>query len=162
MTTTARAEATIEAHPTLPIITITRDFRATPAQLLRAHTDRDLFARWIGPGYAQVTIDYWDARRGGAFRYLNAHQGQEYAFYGSFHEVSETRIVQTFTFEGMPESVALETMWFEDIGDGWTRLRSQSLCDSIEERDQWLRSGMEVGVNDGYAKLEGLLADGAL
>jgi len=162
MTTTARTEATIEAHPTLPIITIVRDFQATPAQLLRAHTDRNLFARWIGPSYATVTIDYWDARRGGAFRYLNEHDGQAYAFYGSFHEVSETRIVQTFTFEGMPESVALETMWFEDLGDGWTRLRSQSLCDSIDERDQWLRSGMEVGVNDGYAKLDALLAEGSV
>ncbi len=70
--------------------------------------------------------------------------------------------MQTFTFEGMPDSVALETMWFEDLGDGWTRLRTQSLCDSISERDQWLRSGMEVGVNDGYAKLDGLLADGSL
>ena len=32
-------EAAIEADPTLPIIRITRDFAATPEQLLRAHTD---------------------------------------------------------------------------------------------------------------------------
>jgi uncharacterized protein YndB with AHSA1/START domain len=40
--------ATIEADPTVPIIRITRDFAATPAQLFRAHTDRELFARWVG------------------------------------------------------------------------------------------------------------------
>ena len=50
MTTTGqRHQATIEADPDLPIIRITRDFDATPAQLLRAHTDPELFARWVGP-----------------------------------------------------------------------------------------------------------------
>jgi uncharacterized protein YndB with AHSA1/START domain len=69
--------------------------------------------------------------------------------------------VQTFTWEGMPEAVALETMTFEDLGNGWTRLHAASLTDSFEGRDAWLASGMEVGVNDGYAKLDALLADSA-
>ncbi len=34
--------AAIEADPTVPIIRITRDFAATPAQLFRAHTDPEL------------------------------------------------------------------------------------------------------------------------
>ncbi len=33
---------------------------------------------------------------------------------------------------------------------------------SIEERDAWLRSGMETGVNEGYAKLDALLAGGTV
>ena len=37
---------------------------------------------------------------------------------------------------------------------------AQSLCDSFEDRDAWLRSGMETGVNQGYAKLDALLAGG--
>ena len=66
--------------------------------------------------------------------------------------------MQTFTWEGMPEGVALETLTVTDLGDGWTRLHSTSLTDSFEGRDAWLASGMEVGVNDGYAKLDALLA----
>ena len=159
-TSTTKTEATIEAHPTLPIIYITREFRATPEQIMRAHTDRDLFARWVGPDYVTTRIDRWDVERGGGYRYVNVHDGQEYGFFGSFHDIGENRIVQTFTWEGMPEAVALETLWLEDLGNGITRLRSQSLCDSIEGRDGMLRSGMEVGVNDGYAKLDGLLAAG--
>ena len=31
--------ATIEADPVVPAINITRDFRATPAQVIRAHID---------------------------------------------------------------------------------------------------------------------------
>ncbi|MFT4188816.1 MAG: SRPBCC family protein [Aeromicrobium sp.] len=160
--TTTRPEAVIEAHPTLPIITITREFDATPAQLLRAHTDPEVFARWVGPKDLTTRIDRWDASRGGHFRFVQSRGDEEYAFYGSFHDITENRIVQTFTWEGQPDGVSLETLTFEDLGDGRTRLRAQSLVESIESRDAWLRSGMETGVNDGYAKIDGLLTDGAL
>ena len=155
-------EARIEADPTVPVIHIYRDFRATPAQLLRAHTDPELFVRWVGPHGTSMKIDYWDARTGGSWRYVGSHDGHEYAFRGCFHEVRDTKIVQTFTWEGMPDGVALETLTFEDLGDGRTRLHVTSLCDSFEAREGWLNSGMEVGVNDGYAKLDGMLADGTL
>ncbi len=85
---------------------------------------------------------------------------EELGFHGCFHEIGDQRIVQTFTFEGMPEGVALETMTFEDLGDGITRLHATSLCDSFEARDGWLASGMETGVDEGYAALDTLLADG--
>jgi uncharacterized protein YndB with AHSA1/START domain len=157
---TTYTEAAIEADPDVPIIRITRDFAATPAQLLRAHTDPDLFARWIGPSGIQTTIDYWDARSGGSWRFLNVWDGEEFGFHGCFHEVSDTRIVQTFTWEADPDGVSLETLTFDDLGDGRTRLRTQSLVDTFEGRDAWLRSGMEVGVNDGYAKLDALVEAG--
>ncbi len=161
-TTTARlAEATIEADEKVPAIRITRDFRATPAQLLAAHTDPALFARWVGPNGMDTEIVVWDARDGGEWRYVARRDGEEYAFRGCFHEVNDQRIVQTFTFEGYPQGVALETLTFEDLGDGYTRLHAQSLCDSFEERDGMLASGMESGVHEGYAKLDGLLAEGA-
>ncbi|MCA0251183.1 MAG: SRPBCC family protein [Actinobacteria bacterium] len=155
------SQAQISADADLPVIRITRDFRATPAQLLTAHTDPELYIRWVGPDRpATYRIDYWDARRGGSWRYTGVSDGTEYSFYGSFHEITDDRIVQTFTWEGMPDGVSLETLRFEDLGDGTTRLHAQSLCDSFEDRDAWLASGMEVGVNDGYAKLDALLAAG--
>jgi len=76
--------------------------------------------------------------------------------------VAPDRIVQTFAWEGMPEAVSLETLRFEDLGDGRTRLHAQSLVESFEARDGWLASGMEVGVNEGYAALDRLVADGAV
>ena len=156
------AEAAIEAVADVPMIKITRDFAATPEQLLRAHTDPDLFARWVGPDSVSTRIDYWDARDGGSWRFLNEREGEEFGFRGCFHEVSPDKIVQTFAWEGMPEGVALETLRFEDLGDGRTRLHAQSLVESFEARDGWLASGMEVGVNEGYAALDRLLAQGAI
>lgn len=148
----------IEADPTVPVIRITRDFQATPEQLFRAHTDPELFQQWVGPDSTRTRIDQWDARAGGSFRFVSVHDGEEFGFRGCFHDVRPDRIVQTFTFEGDPDGVALETLRFEDLGDGRTRLHAQSLVDSFEGRDAWLHSGMETGVEDGYAKLDRMLA----
>lgn len=151
------AQAVIEADKDVPLIRITRDFHATPAQLMKAHTDPELFARWVGPDGMDTRILEWDARDGGSWRYVASREGQEFGFRGCFHTVGEDRIVQTFTFEGMPDDVSLETLWFEDLGDGRTRLHAQSLVDSFEGRDAWLASGMETGVDQGYAKLDALV-----
>jgi uncharacterized protein YndB with AHSA1/START domain len=159
---TKTTQTTIEADPKLPIIWMTRDFAATPEQLLRAHTDPVLFAQWAGPGTMDTRIEHWDARTGGSWRYVQVDEGVEYAFRGCFHEVRPDRIVQTFTYEGEPDGVALETLWFQDLGDGRTRLRTQSLVDSFEGRDAWLASGMQTGVNEGYAKLDRMIADGTV
>ena len=159
-TTTADGTTTIEAPADLPVIRMTREFAATPAQLVRAHTDADLFARWTGPDGTDLKIDQWDPRTGGSWRYLTVVDGEEYGFHGCFHTVREDRLVQTFTWEGVPDGVALETMTFEELGDGRTRLVAVSLVDSFEGRDAMLSSGMEVGVNDGYARLDRMLAAG--
>jgi uncharacterized protein YndB with AHSA1/START domain len=161
-TTMTTTTTTIEADPKVPIIRMTRDFSATPEQLFRAHTDPELFGRWVGPDGTSTTLDRWHASTGGSWRYVATHDGIEFAFYGSFHDVRPDRIVQTFTWEGDPDGVALETLTFEDLGNGRTRLHAQSLCDSFEGRDAWLRSGMEVGVDQGYAKLDALLASGQI
>ncbi len=159
MPTSTCTTARIEADPALPIIRITRDFAATPAQVQRAHTDPDLFARWVGPRSLQTRIEEWDARTGGCWRYVSTREGAEYGFHGTFHEVRPGRIVQTFTFDGEPDAVALQTLRFEDLGGGRTRLHAQSLVDSFEGRDAWLRSGMESGINEGYDKLAELVTD---
>jgi len=152
-----RHQVSIEADPALPIIRMTRDFDATPSELMRAHLDPDLFVRWVGPNGMETEILDWYATTGGRWRYVARAGGEEFGFHGSFHEVGEDTIVQTFTYDGQPDGVALETLRFEDLGDGRTRLHAQSLVDSFEGRDQWLASGMEVGVEEGYAKLDALV-----
>ena len=102
----------IEADPRVPLIRFARDFAATPAQLFRAHTDPELFVRWVGPRSLQTRILEWDARTGGCWRYVSSRDGVDFGFYGAFHEVRADRIVQTFTFEGDPEAVALQTLRF--------------------------------------------------
>ena len=149
-----RYQVSIEADPKVPLIRLARDFDATPAQVLRAHLDPALVARWMGPDGMVISIIDWDATSGGRWRYVATRDGVEYGFHGCFHEVGEERVVQTFTFEGYPEGVSLETLRLEDLGDGRCRLHVQSLVDSFEARDQMLASGMETGIVQGYAKLD--------
>ena len=159
MTTTQHHETQIVVDPDVPLVRIVREFDAPPSKVFRAHTDPELVAQWMGPRSAQNRIDQWDCRTGGSWRYVAVQEGQEYGFRGTFHEVRpDELIVQTFTFEGMPDGVALEKLVLEDLGDGRTRLTATSLVDSFADRDAFLASGMEYGVREGYERLDALLA----
>jgi uncharacterized protein YndB with AHSA1/START domain len=162
----ARYDTAITADPEVPAIRIERIFDATPEQLLRAHTEPDLVTQWLGPIDLEMEIVTWDCRTGGEYRYIHRRAvesgPEEYGFHGCFHEVGPGRLVQTFTFDGWPEGVALETMTFEDLGDGRARLSGFSLVGSFVERDQMLASGMETGIVQGYQRLDNLIAHGAL
>jgi uncharacterized protein YndB with AHSA1/START domain len=161
MTSTTHRPVEITAQPGMPTITMTRDFDAPVEHVFRAHTDPDLFARWIGPRGLTVHLDRYDARTGGAYRYtMSDSDGSLYGFFGAFHEVRpDERIVQTFTWEGAPDGVSLDTATFEDLGEGRCRLTTQSVVESVETRDLIIASGMETGVVEGYEKLDEILAE---
>ncbi len=152
-------ETEIFADPDVPLVRITRIFDAPPEKVFRAHTDPELVVQWLGPRDLQMRVEHYDCRTGGSYRYLHTRDDEEYAFNGCFHEVRAAQvIVQTFTFESYPDSVALERLVLEDLGDGRTRLTATSLVDSFEGRDAFLASGMDTGVREGYQRLDELLA----
>jgi uncharacterized protein (TIGR03086 family) len=156
-------ETEIVADDKVPTIEIIRQFDASPEQVFRAHVDPDLYRQWVGPRSVTTRIIAWNARTGGAWSFANDRDGEEIAsFFGSFHEVrANERIVWTFTYEGDPDSVALETMAFEARDDGGTRLRVLSVLSDFATRDGMLSSGMDVGVREGYEKLDALLTGSA-
>jgi len=159
MTTTHTHETEIVADPRVPLVRITREFDAPREKVFRAHTDPDLVARWLGPRRRQVAIEHYDCRTGGSWRYVLSADDDPQGFHGCFHEVrSPERIVQTFTWEGLPDGVALETLVLQDLGGGRTRLVATSLVDSFEARDAFVASGMATGVREGYERLDELLA----
>lgn len=143
------------------MIRITREFDAPVNKVFRAHTDPELFVKWIGPRSTSATINSWECRTGGSWNYTatDCTNDNAYDFYGSFHEVRPNElIVQTFTFGGFPDGVSLERLVFEDLGGGRTRLVGTSLVDSFEGRDAIIASGMEHGVREGYERLDEILA----
>jgi uncharacterized protein YndB with AHSA1/START domain len=151
-------DTTIEVDEKVPLVRITRIFDATPDKVYRAHVDPGVFVQWIGPRSLSSKIDYFDARTGGSWRYLSTRDGFDAAFRGCFHELRPNElIIQTFTYEGFPDGVALEKLAFEDLGNGQTRLVGTSLVDSFEDRDAFIAGGMEHGLREGYEKLEELL-----
>lgn len=157
--TMTKQETKILADHKAPTITIIREFDAPRERVFQAWTDPELYAQWVGPRSITTTISRWTARTGGEWAFSNSRDGEEIAaFYGSFHEVRPPeRLVWTFTWEGAPDGVSLETMTFEELPGGRTRLTGVSVVESFEIRDQILASGMDVGVIEGYEKLDEIL-----
>lgn len=159
MSATAKRETTINVPAGLPMVEILREFDAPPEAVYRAHVDPDLAMQWLGPRDVTSRVDHWDARTGGSWRYVSARGEDEFAFYGCFHELRPPgRVVQTFTFEGSPDDVALEVLTLEPLPEGRTRLRAVSVVETVEARDAFVAGGMESGVVQGYEQLDALLA----
>ena len=147
------------AEPGVPQIEVTREFDSPRDLLYRAYTDPELLMQWLGPRGMTMVVDQYDLRHGGTWRYIHRDaEGNEYAFRGIFHGTpSPDGIVQTFEWEGMPGHISLDTVTFEDLG-GRTRLRTNSVFQSVADRDGMLQSGMEGGMNEGFDQLDELLA----
>jgi uncharacterized protein YndB with AHSA1/START domain len=149
----------ITAEPGIPQVIIEREFDAPRGLVFRAYTEPELLAQWLGPRNLTMKIDRYEVRDGGTWRYVHIDpDGNEYGFHGVFHgDPSLDGIVQTFEFEGAPGHVQLETLTFEER-NGKTLARTNSVFQSVEARDAMIESGMEQGVNEGYERLDELLA----
>jgi uncharacterized protein YndB with AHSA1/START domain len=160
MTTATNRQAKITVDDKTPSIAIVREFDAPANAVYRAHTDPELFVRWVGPDSLDSTrVDRWDCRTGGEWRYVSIRGDEEHWFRGCFHEVRPDEvIVQTFAYEPMADAVSLGRLTFEDLSGGRCRLTATSLVESFEGRDAFVASGMEGGVQEGYRKLDALLA----
>ncbi|MGB7820442.1 MAG: SRPBCC family protein [Ornithinibacter sp.] len=143
----------------VPWVDFTREFDAPVSAVFEAHRDPDTVRRWLGPRGYEMVIDRWDFTTGGGYRYVHRDpEGAEYGFRGVFHTIRENEFaLQTFEFDGAPDQVSLEFMWFEDLGDGRTRLRGRSIGRSVEGRDLMVESGMEQGMAEGYERLDDIL-----
>jgi uncharacterized protein YndB with AHSA1/START domain len=154
-------ETRITAEPGKQELFITREFDAPRELVFRAHTDADLYVRWVGPKDLTMTIEKWECYDGGSYRYTHERGGHKYAFFGVNHEVhAPERIIGTFEFDGLPERghVILGTTTFEELPGGRSRVVHQSVFRSVADRDGMVASGMERGVSEGYEKLDEMLA----
>jgi uncharacterized protein YndB with AHSA1/START domain len=153
-------QTTITAEPGKQELFITREFDAPSELVFKAHTDPGLYVQWLGPRGYEMTLETFEPHSGGRYRYIHQDQdGNEYGFHGVFHEISEELMIQTFEFEGLPEKghVTLDTMRLEKLPGDRTRITIQSVFQSVADRDGMVQSGMERGVNEGYARLDDLL-----
>src|SRR5262249_646625 len=133
-----------------------------PRELVfKAHTDPDLFSRWLGPRDLRMTLEKFDATDGGSYRYFHSRGNEHYRFHGVYHEVTAPeRIIATFEFEALPQGghVILGTYRFEALPGNRCRLVSQSVFQSVADRDGMVMAGMERGTVESYEKLDEVLA----
>ena len=161
MTTLTEREPTTKAKITTPRdreIHIERIFNAPRERVWQAMTDPELVAEWWGRGN-KLVIEKLEVKRGGHWRFVEHSDEGVHGFEGRFREVTPPeRIVQSFEWDGMPAYVIINTTTLEDLGDGRTKLVTTSQFYTNEERDGFLQSGMEGGLNQSYDALDRLLA----
>ena len=158
----AKNQTTITAEPGKQEVIITREFDAPRELVFKAYTDPKIIVKWLGPCDMTMTINKWESKSGGSWEYTHADKnGNKFSFHGVCHELSAPeRIIQTFEFDGLPEKghVAMETARFESLPGNRTRVITQSVFQSVADRDGMVQAGMEYGVRDSHEKLDELLA----
>ena len=151
----------LKAEPGKQEVLVTREFDAPRELVFKAYTDPKLYVQWLGPRGFGMKLETFEPRSGGRWRYIHIDpQGNEFGFHGVNHEVlAPERIIGTFEFEGLPEKghVMLETVRFEELPGGRTRVTTQSVFQSVADRDGMVASGMERGVVDSHERLDELL-----
>ena len=156
---TLNKEVTIDVPENSLEIRVSRDFDAPVDKVFRAHHDPELIAKWMGPKYLENVESTFEAKHGGTWTLVQRDpDGNEYGFRGIVHgEPTAELSLRTFEWLGMPGHVSFETMRIEDIGDGRSRVHGISVFMTVEDRDG-MASSMGDGVNEGYERLDELLA----
>ena len=159
MSTQQAGEKAIVTTPSDREIHVERVFDAPRDRVFAVYTDPELISEWWGPRGTTTSVDEMDVRPGGRWRFvIRNSDGSETGFRGVFREVAPPeRLVQTFEWEGMPGHVSVDTATFEDLGER-TKVVSDSIFHTTEERDGMIETGMEGGLNDTYDRLEEVLA----
>ncbi len=151
---------TITAPEGLPFVDIVREFDHPVEKVFRAHADPALVARWLGPRGLEMDIQEYDFTTGGGYRFIHRDgQGGEYGFRGVYHVVRENEFaIQTFEFDGVPDVVSIESIRFEPLDGGRTRISVHAVYPTMEARDGMVQSGQAKGVTEGYERLDEVLA----
>ena len=147
--------------PTDREVVLTRIFNAPRQLVFEAWTNPRYLARWWGQPGSTLRVCEVDLRPGGLWRFAQSGtDGNEYAFHGEYREVVRPeRLVYTFTFdaEDWRERAVLVRLTFEDQ-KGKTKFTQIILHKTAEDRDKYLRAGMERGAAASYDKLAEHLA----
>jgi uncharacterized protein YndB with AHSA1/START domain len=152
---TTNPETSFEAPEGAPVMTSTAVIAAPITAVHRACTDPEQLVKWWGPRELTSKVETWEPKAGGSWRIVHvAPDGSEYGFHGVFHGVTDDQIVWTFEFEGAPGNVSLQTMSFEDLGDGTTKVTDQAVFQTEFARDMMANTGARDFAPVGMGQLQ--------
>jgi uncharacterized protein YndB with AHSA1/START domain len=140
-------------------VRITKEFDATPERMWQAFTTPEEIAKW----WDKTTIDQHDFRVGGKWRFVSKDDhdpSKEHAFNGEFKEIDEpNKIVRTFEYEPWAGHILVETVTFEPVDGGKTKMLTVSKYASLQDLEGMVQSGMERGAVAGLDRLAKVVED---
>jgi uncharacterized protein YndB with AHSA1/START domain len=139
-------------------VVVTRTFNGPARIVFEAWTKPELFKQWWVPksmGMSLLSCEI-DARVGGKYRLVFAHEGSEFAFFGTYLEVTpHSRLVWTNDEGG--DAGQVTTVTFEER-DSKTLLVMHELYPSKEALDA-AGTGAADAMVETFAQLDELLVD---
>lgn len=139
-------------------IVVRRHVAAPPQLVYRAHLEPELIQQWmLGPeGWTMPRCEV-DARPGGSFRYEWVNGEQAFSMTGEYLELEASRRIVHVERMHMPEELPANTVvtTFEAV-EGGTLLTVVMETPSPEIREIMMGTGMAMGMEASYARLDGL------
>jgi uncharacterized protein YndB with AHSA1/START domain len=151
----------IDAPAGEKFMVLTRTFDAPRSLVWKALSGPEHIIRWWGPHSHANKVLQFDWRVGGRWRIQSSMaDGMVIVFHGEYREIEpEWKTVQTFAVEGMYDGAySVETLTLEEV-DGKTVYNVVSELPDVAARDAMLASGMEVGVVEGFERLDAILVE---
>jgi uncharacterized protein YndB with AHSA1/START domain len=141
-------------------VIVTRRFAAPPEAVYRAHTDARLVQKWmLGPDGWTMPVCICEPRTNGKIRYEWANaKGGGFYLTGEFLALEPFRRIVHVERMHLPAATPdnrIETTFTPD-GDGTLMTMRMTLPDT-ETRTRMLATGMELGMEASYVRLEGLI-----
>jgi uncharacterized protein YndB with AHSA1/START domain len=149
----------IDAPVGEPFLTITRTFNAPRALVWKALSEPEHAVRWWGPHNHQNTVLEWDWQVGGRWKIRSdISDGSAIVFFGEYLVIeAPEKVTQTFSFDQLPPGAhSVDAVTLTEV-DGRTIYTCVSTLPDVESRDGMVASGMEVGIVEGFERLDSML-----
>jgi uncharacterized protein YndB with AHSA1/START domain len=158
----SKRDLKIEAPDSEPVVLMTRTFDAPRELVWKAISEPEHVVRWWGPHGHTNRVAEFDFRIDGRWIIESTlPDGTVIPFNGEFKEIEKpVRLTQTFRFGDMPmELYSLDSVELVALPDGRTLYNARSVLPDFDSRAGMLASGMEVGVVEGFERLDAMLLE---
>lgn len=140
-------------------IRIERTFDAPREKVWRAFNDPELLPKWMGPAKYKMTTSESDNRAGGDYRWVwDLGDGNELVITGRILDIDEPARAVTAEYMHPFPDPSFNLLVFNEKA-GKTTVSIHIAFPNAEARDGALASGMQDGMDEGYARLDALLAE---
>jgi uncharacterized protein YndB with AHSA1/START domain len=141
----------------------TREFDAPVALVFAAFTDPRHLAQWWGPNGFTTTTSHFEFRPGGVWRFvMHGPDGRDYQNRVTFDEIETNKRIAYHHGGGEADLEPVtfsQTVTFEDLGQGRTRIVWHGVFPNAEMRDFVIKEyGADKGLQETMARLAAYIA----
>lgn len=137
-------------------LTITREFDLPLDLLFKAYSEPELVEQWMG-----TNVLKFDNKKHGSYQFETMRQGNVvFRANGVIHEfIPNQKITRTFEMENASYGVQLEIHEFEKITDNTSKIKIQTIFETVAVRDQMLKLPFTQGINMAHNRLQEIVTN---